>query len=194
MVEQERQPRAATPSWNQERGPLIGWELLIPLGVSAVWLVVTVWYPWWEDLEFGRWTGALIIAYGWVGGGGLFVSFFAIEFGRWLFSKGVFHLEDEGHRRYLRAAPRLRPIVEGILERLLFTTAAISVLYLPESKFILLGVLLGAYLVLRGIPMVSGVSGEDTPAYSVYGLWGLAISMSFAAYGGVVYHQIVGTL
>ena len=167
------------------------WEWALALALSAGWVAVTLGYPFWQEWEWQRSTGGAIAAYLWVGAGGAFATFFVVEFNRWLISQSPFVLEGEGPQQ--RTAPRIRPIAEGVIERLLFTTLAIVVLGFSGGGPTVVGLVSVAYVVLKGVRRFRLMSDDKRATNAIHSIWGVGVSLAFAAYGGILYHQIVVT-
>jgi hypothetical protein len=111
-------------------------------------------------------------------------TFLFVESVRWVFS----HF---GHPQS-RADPWIRPLITGIVERMLFTVPSI-ILLLPrgpdhEAEIGALAAIAAGYVGVKGL---FWQRDSDKPkSVSIQSLWGTAVSLSFAIFAGWLFVQI----
>lgn len=88
--------------------------------------------------------------------------------------------------RQKRMAPRIRPILTGVIERLLFTILAIVLI--RADSFTALGAIAAGYVGLKGI---SREEKTKDPIYvSLHSIWGSGVSIAFAVFAGWLFIEM----
>jgi hypothetical protein len=180
--------------WNLNRYPLGRkqwlWWLFLVVG-NAVWAILTHalvfnWVP--NGLPWGsEMTWAIVVAYFWTAIlGGALGSNLVVEFTRTLFSGDKFRpfANDRGGQSQvpfeLLKAPRIEPVVTGIIDRLLLTT--IAIVLIRFKRFGALGGIAAAFVGLKSIKRMTAQLVNFN--VSIRSLWGTGISVGYAVLGG----------
>ena len=128
---------------------------------------------------------AILWAYIWTAviGGFLGVTLF-VEFTRTLFSRDSFRPFTDGGKSQesieLRRVPRIEPIITGIFDRLLLTTAAIVLIRFKHYGA--LGGIAAAFIGIKGIKRMT--AQPLSVNVSIRSLWGTGVSVGYAMLAG----------
>lgn len=175
------EPKITLKNWWFHRARMPWWLAALLLLVLVGWGISTALYIRLDGRKFDGWLTYLepsLTAYLWVGIGGFLTILFLSGVNRRIFYKlGLSQVPE---------APVYRPIVTGVIERILFSTVAIFLV--SKGQYTALVTLGAAYIGLKGI---SREEKTDRQIFvSLHSLWWSGVSIAFAVFAGWLFWHI----